>query len=48
MSINAQEPADSPPPKSMNDFGLKLGYLYLISVMRRTAVAKVLGALFNK
>lgn len=46
--MNAQEPADRPLPKSINDFGLKLGYLYFISVISRTAVEKVLGARFNK
>jgi len=46
--MKAQEPADSPPPKSRKDVGLKFGYLYLIYVINRTAVAKVRGALFNR
>lgn len=46
--MKAQEPADSPPPKSRKDLGLKFGYLYLIYVINLTAVAKVRGALFNR
>lgn len=48
MSMKAHEPAERPPPKSKNDLGLKLGYLYFIYVMSLTAVAKERGARFNR
>lgn len=48
ISVKAQEPAERPAPKSRKDFGLNPGYLYFISVIILTAVAKLLGALFSK
>lgn len=46
--MNAVEPAESPPPKSRKEDGLKLGYLYLSSFNNRIAVENVLGARLSK